>query len=85
MWIGGHIPVLLSQIVSLEELSINFSYASVIEPEVWINIDRQLGRLQLSNLRRLNVVLNPNLGANDEAFIEEKLTSCDGRGIIRFC
>jgi hypothetical protein len=83
---GGHIPVVLSKITSLqvEDLSIGISDASAIGPDVWTKIDLQLDHPQFSNLRRLNFSLDADRRAEDIGFIQNRLPSCDTRGIIRF-
>jgi hypothetical protein len=80
---GCHIPVLLSQIMSLEELSIRILYASDIEPEVWNSIDQQVDRLYFLNLQRLNISLGRP--SAKEGYVKEMLPLCATRGILRFC
>jgi hypothetical protein len=82
----GHIPVLLSKIISLriEELFINISDASAIKPEVWTKIDLQLDQPQFSNLQQLNFSLNAVRRAKDIGFVKDRLPLCATRGILRF-
>lgn len=82
--VGGHIPVLLSQITSLEELFITISGA-IVQPQVWIAIDQVLDRPQFSNLRKLNLSFDADHGYDDVTFITGYLPSCAVRGIIRLC
>jgi hypothetical protein len=81
---GKHIPIFLSQVICLEELSIDIFSGSAIGPEIWIDIDRQLDMPKFSNLRRLNFFFPPNFVGKDRAFIEEMLPLCTRRGILRF-
>jgi hypothetical protein len=82
--LGGHIPMLLSQITSLEELFIDISDASAIGSKVWTKIDLQLDHPRLSNLRRLNFTLDADRRAKDIGFIKGRLPLCTARGIVRF-
>jgi hypothetical protein len=56
---GDHIPVLISQVKSLEELTITIVFdAFFIKPEVWITMDRLLDQPQFSNLQRITFNLD---------------------------
>jgi hypothetical protein len=82
--IGYHIPVLLSQITSLEELTIYTVHPLHIKPEIWNSIDQQVDRLHFSNLRRLSIRLGPAHTARDIVFVTAKLPLCAQQGILRF-
>jgi hypothetical protein len=82
--IGCHIPVLLTQITSLQELTIEFSDTLVIESNIWNTIDRQADRL---NLQRFNIGLSWNISGKLKEIecVKEHLPLCVARGILRFC
>jgi hypothetical protein len=82
---GSHIPVLLSQVISLEKLRIDIFHAPRIEPEVWFNIDRQLNRPQFANLRRVKFELNPARRVEDVKLVKDNLPLSAARGIFLFC
>jgi hypothetical protein len=83
---GSHIPVLLSQVTSLEKLRIGIRNASVIEPKVRINIDQQLNRPQFANLQQVDirVISYGDRRIKDSILVKDKLPLTAARGIVHF-
>jgi hypothetical protein len=84
--VGSYIPVLLSQVTSLEKLRIDIFHASDIEPEVWINIDQQLNRPQLANLLQVNLSVDSSSDrrTEDSILVKDKLPLTVARGVVHF-
>lgn len=77
---GGHIPVLLSLVRSLKEVTITIIDGFEIYPEVWSVLDSIFNQPQFTDLRKLTFYLNGN--SVDAAYIRTTLPSCDARGIL---
>jgi hypothetical protein len=83
--------MLLSQITSIEELTISiFRDPFFINPEVWIAINRLVDQPQFVNLRRITFNLDRfGLGGPHQSgnvrLIRSKLPACVLRGLLRFC
>jgi hypothetical protein len=72
----------LSQVRSLQELSITVVDATNYDTNTWSEMDRLLEYPKFSDLRRVTIYhLRRDL--NIEAYLEEKLATCAVRGILR--